>query len=45
MRGGSPPEAGNDADIDPRWLVTNSEQWLYGGARIEDVFLRPSTSY
>lgn len=35
-----PPEAGIDAGVDPRWLVANSERWLFGGARLEHVFVR-----
>jgi hypothetical protein len=35
-----PLEASNDAGIDSRWLIANSDRWLFGGARLAHVFVR-----
>jgi hypothetical protein len=35
-----PREAGTDSGLDPRWLVANAADWMFGGARIDDVFVR-----
>jgi hypothetical protein len=35
-----PRDAGTDAGLDPRWLVANATDWLFGGARLDGVFVR-----
>lgn len=35
-----PRDAGTDAGLDPRWLVANAADWLFGDARLDDVFVR-----
>jgi hypothetical protein len=35
-----PRDAGTDAGLDPRWLVANATDWLFGDARMDGVFVR-----
>jgi hypothetical protein len=35
-----PRDAGSYAGLDPRWLDANPTDWLFGGARLDGVFVR-----